>query len=52
LKGADILQVPVVESGNIITGRGPGVAIQFALKIVEKMVSSEKAELIASQMLV
>jgi 4-methyl-5(b-hydroxyethyl)-thiazole monophosphate biosynthesis len=52
LKGADILQVPVVESGNIITGRGPGVAIQFALRIVEKMVSSEKAELIASQMLV
>lgn len=52
LKGADILQVPVVESGNIITGRGPGVAIQFALKIVEKLVSAEKAELLAGQMLV
>lgn len=52
LKGADILQVPVVESGNIITGRGPGVAIQFALKIVEKLVSVEKAELLAGQMLV
>lgn len=52
LKGADILQVPVVDAGNILTGRGPGVAIQFALKIVEKIVSSEKAELIASQMLV
>lgn len=52
LKGADILQIPVVESGNIITGRGPGVAIQFALKIVEKLVSAEKAELLASQMLV
>ena len=52
LKGADILQVPVVESGNIITGRGPGVAIQFALKIVEKLVSVEKAELLATQMLV
>ena len=52
LKGADILQVPVVESGNIITGRGPGVAIQFALKIVEKLVSAEKAEILAGQMLV
>ena len=52
LKGADILQVPVVESGNIITGRGPGVAIQFALKLVEKLISAEKAELLASQMLV
>lgn len=52
LKGAEILQVPVVDSGNIITGRGPGAAIQFALKIVEKLGSTEKAELLASQMLV
>lgn len=52
LKGANILQVPVVDSGNVITGRGAGVAIQFALKIVEKLVSTEKAELLASQMLV
>lgn len=52
LKGADVLEIPVVESGNIITGRGPGVAIQFALKIVEKAVSVEKAELLSRQMLV
>lgn len=52
LKGAEVLSVPVVESGNVITGRGPGVAIQFALKLVEKLVSVEKAELLASQMLV
>jgi 4-methyl-5(b-hydroxyethyl)-thiazole monophosphate biosynthesis len=52
LKGAYIIQVQVVESGNIITGRGPGAAIQFALKIVEKLVSAEKAELLAGQMLV
>lgn len=52
LKDADILQVPVADSGNIITGRGPGVAIQFALKIVEKVVSTEKADLLAGQMLV
>jgi 4-methyl-5(b-hydroxyethyl)-thiazole monophosphate biosynthesis len=52
LKGAEVLQVAVVESGNIITGRGPGLAIQFALKIVERTVSVEKAELLAKQMLV
>ena len=52
LKDAEVLKIPVVESGNIITGRGPGVAIQFALKIVEKAVSAEKAELLARQMLV
>lgn len=52
LKGADILEIPVVQSGNLITGRGPGTAIQFALKIVETVVSVEKAELLARQMLV
>lgn len=52
LAGAEVLQIPVAESGNIITARGPGVAIQFALKIVEKVVSVEKAELLARQMLV
>jgi 4-methyl-5(b-hydroxyethyl)-thiazole monophosphate biosynthesis len=52
LKGADVLMLPVVESGNIITGRGIGAAITFALKIVEKAVSAEKAQLLAQQMLV
>ena len=50
LKGAEVLTIPVVESGNVITGRGPGAAIKFALKIVEKAVSAEKAELLAKQM--
>ncbi|MDP3433266.1 MAG: DJ-1/PfpI family protein [Bacteroidota bacterium] len=52
LKGAEVLNSPVAESDNVITGRGPGAAIQFALKLVEKLVSAEKAELVASQMLV
>jgi protein deglycase len=52
LTGAEVLQIPVTESGNIITGRGPGVAIQFALKIVEKAVSVEKAQLLSKQMIV
>lgn len=52
LNGADVVFDSVVESGNTITGRGPGVAIQFALKLVEKLVSAEKAETLADQMLV
>lgn len=52
LEGAEILNSLVAESGHIITGRGPGAAIPFALKIVSKMVSEEKSKLLASQMLV
>jgi 4-methyl-5(b-hydroxyethyl)-thiazole monophosphate biosynthesis len=52
LKGAEILDRPVAESGNVITGRGPGAAMDFALKLVEKHVSAEKARTIATQMLV
>lgn len=52
LKGAEVLAIPVVESGNVLTGNGPGSAIKFALKIVEKAVSAEKANLVAKQMLV
>lgn len=52
LRGAEVVNKPVAESGNVITGRGPGAAIQFALKLVEKLVSPEKAEILAGQMLV
>jgi protein deglycase len=52
LRGAEVLSIPVVESANIITGRGVGAALEFALKIVEEMVSPEKAVLLAKQMLV
>ena len=52
LNGAEVLMVPVVESGNVITGRGIGAALEFALTIVEKAVSAEKAKLIAQQILI
>ena len=34
LEGANVKQASVVKDGQIITGRGPGVALQFALEIV------------------
>ncbi|MBQ8600386.1 MAG: DJ-1/PfpI family protein [Clostridia bacterium] len=34
----------VVEDGNIITSRGAGTAVDFALKLIERVVSSEKAK--------
>jgi 4-methyl-5(b-hydroxyethyl)-thiazole monophosphate biosynthesis len=34
----------VVQSGNIMTSRGPGTAICFALAIVKKLVGEEKSE--------
>jgi len=52
LKGAEVLTIPVVQSGNVITGRGVGAALEFALKIVEQAVSKEKAELLSGQMLI
>lgn len=40
----------VVKDGAIITGRGPGVAVDFALKIVETISGSELAEKIGMAM--
>ena len=42
----------VVVDDNLITSRGPGTAFEFGLKIVEKLVGIEKANEVASGMLV
>lgn len=52
LKGAIISKEPTVLSDNIITGRGVGATLQFSLKIVETLVSKEKANSLAEAMLV
>lgn len=52
LKGAEVLTVPAIESGNVITGRGIGAVLEFALMIVKRAVSAEKSEEIARQILV
>ena len=41
----------VVQDGNIITSRGVGTAIQFALKIVEKLKGKESATGLANRIL-
>lgn len=51
LNGASVLYDDVVCSNKIITSRGPGFAIKFALKIVEKISSEEVANSVASDLL-
>jgi len=47
LKGAERSEEKVVKDGRIITSRGVGTAIPFALKIIETLMSAEKAREIA-----
>ncbi len=44
LLGAEVTYEPAVRDGNIITGRGMGCSIQFALKIVEYLVDEKAAK--------
>ena len=44
LNGARLSGKYVVQSSNVITGRGPGVTTDFALKVVEYLTNGEKAE--------
>lgn len=52
LEGAEHVNAPVVCDGNIITGRGPGSAIEFALVIVDRLVGKEKVSELAEAMCV
>lgn len=52
LKGAYIAYEPAIISGKIITGRGAGPSLKFALKIVEALKDKETADLLAAKMLV
>ena len=45
--GCEALTEKVVESGHFITSRGAGTAVDFALALVAKAISREKAEEIA-----
>nr|WP_320022998.1 DJ-1 family glyoxalase III [uncultured Draconibacterium sp.] len=52
LHGAIITGADVEEAGNIITGKGAGVAIQFALKIVEKFKGIKETHELAKKMII
>ena len=52
LTGAVISKKSVVEDGNVITGKGPGVAVQFALKIVESLKGKETANQVAGGLMI
>lgn len=51
LLGANTTGKNVELSGNIITGKGAGVAIEFALKIVEMFMGKEYADELARKMI-
>lgn len=43
LEGAEVLEQPAVIDGNVITGRGMGAAVPFALAIIERLQGKEAA---------
>lgn len=52
LTGATCTGEAVVVDGNIITGRGPGLTLPFALTLLERLQGSIAADEVAKQMLV
>ena len=44
LGNAVLCSEPAVASGNIVTGRSAGVSVQFALKLVEVLISKERSD--------
>lgn len=51
LTGAKVEEKEVVVDGNVITSRGMGTAIPFALLLVSQMVSEEKAQELAQSII-
>ena len=52
LHGAEITGTSTEVAGNIITGKGPGAAIQFAIKIVEMLSGSKPASQLAKELII
>lgn len=51
-KGGEYVKAPCVTDGNLITGRGPGCAVDFALAIVEHLKGSALAQEIRASMMI
>ncbi len=52
LQGAKLKYDPALKSANIITGRGPGTALDFSLLIVQELIGRTVADDLARAMLV
>ncbi len=52
LGGAEVAEAAVVEDGPVVTSRGPGTALPFALTLVERLVGADKAAELRRGMLV
>jgi len=52
LENAEGAKAVVVVDGNCVTSRGPGTAMEFALKLVELLCGLEKAKQVAGPMIV
>lgn len=52
LNGAQYVDTAVVSDGNIITSKGPGTAMSFALAIVARLAGQHAADTIARELLV
>ncbi|PQP35028.1 DJ-1 family protein [Desulfobacteraceae bacterium SEEP-SAG9] len=52
LENTDLVETRVVVDGPCITSRGPGTALEFALKLVEMLFGKEKVEEISQPMMV
>ncbi len=51
LTGAEVTTNPVEKAGTVITGKGPGYVIDFALALVEELKGKAKAEEVAAGLL-
>jgi 4-methyl-5(b-hydroxyethyl)-thiazole monophosphate biosynthesis len=50
LKNTDVVESKVVVDGTCVTSRGPGTALEFALKLVELLYGEDKAKEVAEPM--
>lgn len=46
LAGAHLSDAPVVRDGKIVTAKGPGAAVEFALELLSCLTSRERADLL------
>jgi len=51
LSGADVSEEKVCVSGKFITSRGAGTAIDFALKLIELLISRDRSEMLAASII-